>query len=192
MRDTSLLDDLHRDRKRRKNQLIRRLLVGIPLTLIAVISVTALADTNQQAATNKPDNSTTTESSLPPSSEIASDNKPQSTISDVRQTKPTASNSPADYSAINATLCNDMKGRIQSQNESYLTQYADNQKYWTELYRGSYETPEALQSKQYYIDYTKGRFDELRSSSGPSLQKVCGTNTSINEVLLLPDYSAWR
>lgn len=191
MRDTSLLDDLHRDRRRRKNLLIRRFLIGIPLALIAVISMSALAGTSQPTVTNKPDTSTTAESSLPPSSEITSENKPKSTTSEVRQTKPTVNNSPADYSAINATLCNDMKSTIQSQNESYLTQYADNQKYWTELYRGAYETPDALQSKQYYISYTKGRFDELKSSSGPSLQKVCDSSITITSILLEPNYNQW-
>lgn len=191
MRDTSLLDVIRHDRKRRKNKLVRRFLVGIPLALIAVISVSALADTSPSQTVNKPDVSAVTDSATPPPNDASQNNNLKPAVDETNQVKPITSNSPPDYSAINATLCNDMKNTVQAQNESYLTQYADNQKYWLDLYRGAYDSQEATESKQFYINYTKGRFNELKNSSGPSLQKTCNSTVTITDILKEPNYTAW-
>lgn len=100
-------------------------------------------------------------------------------------------NAGIDVDALDAKICGDSIKAAQNLAAGWSKLYFDAWKSWNEGYVGQYDSPEALQSKQFIKDHTKKLFDDLISSDDPSLKKVCHSSTSLREILVMPNYDAW-
>ena len=107
-------------------------------------------------------------------------------------TSTTPTTPAVDINALDAKLCGDIIKNSQSLSASWSALYYSSWKSWNENYAGMYDTPEALASKQFYKDHTQKLFNDLIISNDPSMQKMCHSNTSLRDILVMPDYNAWQ
>lgn len=69
--------------------------------------------------------------------------------------------------------------------------YFDAWNKWNSNYYGAYDSPEAIDNKNWYKNYIKGLYNEFINQSGASYNKACGSGGSVADVLYQPNYDAW-
>lgn len=96
-----------------------------------------------------------------------------------------------DETAIYAKLCSDIIKSARELNDGHNKLYLNAWEGWNNNFAGRYDSPEAIESKQFYKEHTKKLFNELVSSTDPGMQKVCHSSTSLADILIQPNYDWW-
>ena len=188
MRDTSLLDEINAGRHGRKARIKYYVAGSIMLALVVGAGTSALITKQDEGEIKSPTTTTQVQatSTAPPTTPLPAP-APQPVTPVI--TPPT---SPSiDENALNAKLCQSIIDNAKALNESHNSLYFDSWNSWTQTFYGNYDSAEALESKQFYKDHTKKLFNELVSSTNPSMQNSCKSTTSLADILIQPNYDQW-
>lgn len=97
-----------------------------------------------------------------------------------------------DEAAISARLCQSLLNSGKSASDSNNTMYFDAWDNWNKVYKGRYDSPEAIEDKNWYINYIKNLYQEFINSNAKLYHDTCGRGGSVTDVLYQPDYNAWQ
>ncbi len=194
--DDSFLKELNRSSKRRKKRKLYLLVLTLLFIPIVVFGsykgVSALISNkekpkkailiNRPEATGTENQNTAANNSLQP---VSSNPTPVNSA-------PTTSNTSPDRSIVIAGLCVDAVNNAKAINTSNTEYYFGYWKMWNQSFYGRYDSPEALQQKQYYKNLYQGQYRELVNSLNKQFSQLgqCGSGTA-EEILIQPNYSAW-
>jgi hypothetical protein len=72
--------------------------------------------------------------------------------------------------------------------------YFDSWNDWNEMYYGAYDSPEAIENKNWYKNYIKGLYNDFINANNGTYLSTCGNGGSVGsiaDVLYQPNYDAW-
>lgn len=189
--NTSLRDEIAAVRKKDKTRLKYYIAASVLLVALATTGIVKALRDNDNQSVHKPapisSNQADTSSAEPTNVNPAPSTTP---------TKPTpvvsSSATPAvDVTATNAKLCKSIIDNAKSASDQYNKMYFDAWNKWNTTYYGAYDSPEAIDNKNWYKDYIKGLYNDFINQSGASYNKSCGSGGSVADVLYQPNYDAW-
>lgn len=190
MNDTSMLDELNAERKAQRNK-VKYSVVAVLLLLIFGVTGLVAASRNQHPdPSKKPVGQDAVSIKVaehpqpaPPTSSEASAN-PKPTVAH----QPTP---PVDEVALNAKICMKIIETAKATSKLYNDMFHSAWRDWTSTYAGRFDTPEAIESRDWFKNNTRQRFNDYIKANGASYGK-CGFGGSLNDVLLQPDYGQWQ
>ncbi len=93
---------------------------------------------------------------------------------------------------IKAELCKSVITTAQEAAKRYDTQFSDSWKSWISDFAGRFDSSEAEASKQFYKGFTRNMFIDYIKSNDPTMRTACESTTSLENIMLQPNYDAWQ
>lgn len=167
------------------------ILAGLIAVMGTVGAVVAINHNNQNNSANTGGQPSTD------SAKKASTNSTQTSAVVTPTPTPTKTPTPqpttpaVDVNAVNAKLCKSIMDNAKSASINYNKMYFDGQKSWQTTYQGDYDSPEAIASKEWNINYIKKLYSDYINSANPSYSQACGSGGSVADVMYQPNYDLW-
>lgn len=117
---------------------------------------------------------------------------PPASSSTTSTSAPASQSSSPNPSEVNAKLCQDSIKTAQNAAQTYRDQYDSSYNFWKSTYEGQYYSSAAADSRANYIAFTKNQFADYISRNTSTVQTFCKSSASLPQIMLQPDYSAWR
>ena len=194
--DDSILKELNRHSQRRKKRKLYLLLLAVLLIPVVLFGsykgVSAFVSQRNKPKNvilvNKPDmtnNKEDTRSEENPTQVEASSPQPVTS-------SPVSSETSNDRAIVLAGLCKDVLNNAKTINAGNIEYYLSYWNMWNQSFSGRYDSPEALQQKQYYKNLYQGQYRELVNSLNKQFTQLgqCGSGNA-EEILIQPNYDAW-
>lgn len=195
MKDTSLLSEIKSARKARKARVKYYIGIGVIASVLVITGVASALHNDKVNDSNTAAVSSSDFGQSQPSSKETSqqDAKPVTNPKPKASTANTSSGAQnVDINAVNAKLCKSVMENVKALGAQYNKMYFDAQKEWNDNYIGNYDSPEAKESRDWYVNHIKNLYKELISSNGATYNKTCGNGGSINDIVYQPNYASWQ